>query len=254
MIYSFDEEVAKVVGVEAAVILDKFAWWIRHNESNGKNLHDGKYWTFNSTKAMEKMFPFFNMWKIGRITKKLVDDGYLVTGNFNKLPFDRTLWYTLSEKGEQLMKYACHDFAESQSDALQNYKMSSSENAQPIPVPTNVKNNDNNMRKNAKAQKESVYEEMFATFYKAYPKKKDKAKAFAAFKKLKPTPELLESILKSLEWQKQTGDWQKQGGQYIPYPASYLNGHRWEDEEKVEIAKAEDDYDPENRASLWING
>lgn len=139
MIYSFDEEVAKAVGVEAAVILDKFAWWIRHNESNGKNLHEGKYWTFNSTKAMEKMFPFFNMWKIGRITKKLVDDGYLITGNFNKLPFDRTLWYTLSEKGEQLMKCACHDFAESQSDALQNCKMTSSENAQPIPVPTNVK-------------------------------------------------------------------------------------------------------------------
>jgi hypothetical protein len=139
LIYSFDEEVAKIVGVEAAVILDKFTWWIRHNEANGKNFYEGKYWTFNSTKAMEKMFPFFNMWKIGRITKKLIDDGYLVTGNFNKLPFDRTLWYTLSEKGEQLMKCACHDFAESQSDALQKCKMSSSENAQPIPVPTNVK-------------------------------------------------------------------------------------------------------------------
>ena len=29
MIYSFDEEVAKEVGVNAAIIMDKFTWWIR---------------------------------------------------------------------------------------------------------------------------------------------------------------------------------------------------------------------------------
>jgi hypothetical protein len=95
---------------------------------------------------------------------------------------------------------------------------------------------------------------MFTIFYNAYPKKKDKTKAFNAFKKLKPTQELLDSILKALEWQKQTTDWQKQGGQFIPYPASYLNGRRWEDEKQVNVSLPEDDYDPDNRASLWISG
>lgn len=113
---------------------------------------------------------------------------------------------------------------------------------------------DYNMRKSAKAEKDAKYEELFTIFYNAYPKKKDKTKAFNAFKKLKPTQELLDSILKALEWQKQTTDWQKQGGQYIPYPASYLNGHRWEDEQQVNIAAPDDDYDPDNRASLWVNG
>lgn len=252
MIYSFDEEVAKVIGVEAAVILDKFAWWIRQNEANGRNFFEGRYWTYNSTKAMTEMFPFFNMWKIGRILKKLIDDGYLLTGNFNKVAFDRTLWYTLSDKGNELMNIANHDLADSQNEILQNHKMRFSENAKPIPLSTISNTIDSNMRKSAKAPKEAEYEELFATFYKAYPKKKDKAKAFAAFKKLKPTPELLESILKSLEWQKQTEDWQKQGGQYIPYPASYLNGHRWEDEEKVEITKAEDDYGFAD--GFWVKG
>lgn len=236
MIYSFDEEVAKAVGVEAAVILDKFAWWIRRNEANGENFHEGRYWTYNSTKAMEDMFPFFNRWKIERILKKLINDGYLLTGNFNKMAFDRTLWYTLSDKGNELVHTANHDLADSQNDISQIHKMTFSENAKPIPVSTNSNTIDSNMRKSAKAGKDAKYEEMFTIFYKAYPKKKDKAKAFAAFKKLKPTPELLETILKSLEWQKQTMDWQKQGGQFIPYPASYLNGRRWEDEQQVSIS------------------
>ena len=144
MIYAFDEDVAKVVGVEAAVVLDKFAWWVRQNEANRKNFHEGRYWTYNSTKAMEDMFPFFNMWKIGRLLKKLIDDGYLLTGKFNKLPFDRTLWYTLSDKGEQLIKYANNDLAESQNPILQNHKTSSCKNAQPIPLSTNGENNANN--------------------------------------------------------------------------------------------------------------
>ena len=229
MIYAFDEDVAKTVGVEAAVILDKLAWWIRQNEANGTNYHEGKYWTYNSTKAMEEMFPFFNMWKIGRLLKKLIDEGYLLTGSFNKLPYDRTLWYTLSDKGKRLMNFASLDFADLQNDSLQNRKMTLSENAKPIPVSTIAEHN-NNMRENAKVQKDAECEQLFATFYKAYPKKKDKVKAFNAFKKLKPTQALLDEILKALEWQKQQEDWKKDRGQYVPYPATYLNGRRWEDE------------------------
>jgi hypothetical protein len=254
MIYSFDEEVAKAVGVEAAVILDKFAWWIRRNEANGKNFHEGRYWTYNSTKAMEDMFPFFNRWKIERILKKLINDGYLLTGNFNKMAFDRTLWYTLSDKGNELVHIANHDLADSLNDISQIHKMTFSENAKPIPVSTISNTIGSNMRKSAKAEKDAKYEEMFTIFYNAYPKKKDKTKAFNAFKKLKPTQELLDSILKALEWQKQTTDWQKQGGQFIPYPASYLNGRRWEDEKQVNVSLPEDDYDPDNRANLWISG
>lgn len=254
MIYSFDEEVAKIVGVEAAVVLDKFAWWIRQNEANGKNFHEGRYWTYNSTKAMEDLFPFFNRWKIERILKKLINEGYLLTGNFNKVAFDRTLWYTLSDKGNELVHIANHDLADSQNDISQIHKMTFRKNAKPIPVSTNSNTIDSNMRKSAKAEKDAKYEEMFTIFYNAYPKKKDKTKAFNAFKKLKPTQELLDIILKALEWQKQTTDWQKQGGQFIPYPASYLNGRRWEDEQQVNVSLPEDDYDPDNRANLWVNG
>jgi hypothetical protein len=96
-------------------------------------------------------------------------------------------------------------------------------------------------RISSKTQKNAEYEDLFSIFYQAYPKKKDKAKAFNAFKKIKPDKALLDEILKALEWQKQQDDWKKDGGQYIPYPATYLNGRRWEDEPTVRRTNAEVD-------------
>lgn len=70
----------------------------------------------------------------------------------------------------------------------------------------------------------------FYAFWGAYPKKKGKQAAEKAFEKLKPDDELLNIILTALEEQKKSAEWQKDNGQFIPYPATWLNGKRWEDE------------------------
>ncbi len=70
----------------------------------------------------------------------------------------------------------------------------------------------------------------FAEFRKLYPKKKAKLKAREAFQKLSPPPELLSSILEAIERYKASEDWRREKGQFIPYPASFLKGRRWEDE------------------------
>lgn len=136
MIFSFDEEVAKEVGVNAAIIMDKFTWWIRQNEANERNFYDGRYWTYNSTKALTSMFPFFNAKQIGRILKKLINDGYLMTGNYNKIAFDRTLWYALTDKGERLMKDKEMHFPKVENEKSQKWEMRNPENGKPIPVST----------------------------------------------------------------------------------------------------------------------
>lgn len=97
------------------------------------------------------------------------------------------------------------------------------------------------MRTSSKSQNEAEYERLFTIFYQAYPKHKGKGSALTAFKKLKPDQALLDEILKALEWQKEQEDWKKDGGQYVPYPATYLNGRRWEDEPTVRRITADVD-------------
>ena len=70
----------------------------------------------------------------------------------------------------------------------------------------------------------------FEHFWSAYPKKKAKKEAERAFCRLKPDDALLDVMLEALERQKQARQWNRDGGQYIPYPATWINGRRWEDE------------------------
>lgn len=71
--------------------------------------------------------------------------------------------------------------------------------------------------------------DVFERFWKAYPNKVGKPAAQRAWKKMPPrTP--YENVMAGLERWKQTEQWQKEGGQFIPYPATFLNQRRWEDE------------------------
>ena len=72
---------------------------------------------------------------------------------------------------------------------------------------------------------------LFDRFWAAYPKKKDKQAARRAWKKLKPDLALCRVMSAALERQKESREWRKEGGAYIPYPSTWLNGRRWEDEE-----------------------
>lgn len=73
-----------------------------------------------------------------------------------------------------------------------------------------------------------IYKERFETFYKAYPRKIGKVNVEKWFKKNKPDEELMNKILVSLEEHKKLKQWQDK--QFIPYPATWLNQKRWEDE------------------------
>ena len=125
MMYQFDVRVAMEYGVEEAVLIQNIYFWVKHNEVNNTNFHDGRYWTFNSAKAFTEIFPFWNELKIKRMLKKLEEKGALLTGNYNKIPYDRTKWYTLSDK-----LYSIVNDGLSQSAKLTNEK---SNNDRPIP-------------------------------------------------------------------------------------------------------------------------
>lgn len=72
----------------------------------------------------------------------------------------------------------------------------------------------------------------FASFWAAYPKKKAREQAEKAFSRVTVD---LDVLLRALEAAKRDPDWLKDRGKFIPYPATWLNGRRWEDAADVEL-------------------
>lgn len=102
MIYFFDGEIASIVGVNAAVIFQNIGYWAKENEANGRNFHDGRYWTYNSQKAYKKLFPFMTVSQIRGALDKLSDADLILIGCYNEDARDRTAWYALSDIGKNL--------------------------------------------------------------------------------------------------------------------------------------------------------
>lgn len=71
----------------------------------------------------------------------------------------------------------------------------------------------------------------FDLFWKEYPNKKAKVRAFQIWKNLKIPKERKPMILGALQKQKQSEQWARDGGRFIPHPATWLNQRRWEDED-----------------------
>jgi len=70
----------------------------------------------------------------------------------------------------------------------------------------------------------------FDRFWAVYPRHEGKQTALKAFSSLNPSEELLQTMIQAIEKQKCSDQWKKGGGQYIPHPASWIRGKRWEDE------------------------
>lgn len=100
--HSFDVDIAKMYGVNAAILLKYVGHWIDKNKANGKHFYDGKYWTYNSVKAFKDLFPYMSEKVIRNTLQKLEDEGVIVTGNYNKVAYDRTTWYAFTEKGKSI--------------------------------------------------------------------------------------------------------------------------------------------------------
>ncbi|VVO22968.1 hypothetical protein [Pseudomonas fluorescens] len=70
----------------------------------------------------------------------------------------------------------------------------------------------------------------FDQFYRMYPRKHKRADAEKAWGKLAPNSELQTTMVIALGHHCLQPEWRKDGGQFIPLPASWINGRRWEDE------------------------
>ena len=125
MQHSFDIHIAEKFGLVEAILLNNLYFWIEKNRANDTNYFDGNYWTYNSVKAFKELFPYLTDGKIDRALKHLIEDGVLITGNYNKSAYDRTLWYALTDFGKSIFQNR-----EMETNEIKN---GNTENVKPIP-------------------------------------------------------------------------------------------------------------------------
>lgn len=110
---------------------------------------------------------------------------------------------------------------------------------EPKPNETETNLNLKNKNKNKNILKESTLKSTkeksalstgrnFDKLWSVYPRHEGKQAALKAFEKINPDDELLERMINAITAQKKSAQWADP--QFIPHPATWLNGHRWEDE------------------------
>lgn len=127
MEHHFDVDLATKYGMLEAVLLNHFQFWTAKNEANGRNYHDGHFWTYNSAKALHKLFPYASERKIRNAIKRLQEEGLVITGNYNQSAYDRTMWYALTETAVSIL----------QKRQMEDAKMSNQGVKKVTPIPDN---------------------------------------------------------------------------------------------------------------------
>ena len=97
-------------------------------------------------------------------------------------------------------------------------------------------NKDKNIPPSGDGDVLSLEDSRFMTFWESYPKKLDKKNAHKAFLKVCKTDTQFQAILNGLE--KWNAYWLNTDPQYIPYPSTWLNAERWNEEPPVRKSKS----------------
>ena len=100
--FQFKPEIAVLYGVNEAIFLHSLSFYILKNRSNERNYHGGRYWSYDTYKALAQRFPFWSARQIERIVANCKAQGAILVGNFNEDKTDRTKWYTLAGKAEEI--------------------------------------------------------------------------------------------------------------------------------------------------------
>ena len=219
MNHSFDIDIAVKYGVNAAVLLNNIYFWCEHNQANGTNFHDGYYWTYNSRKAFSELFPYMTQKAVATALQKLIDDGILITGNYNVSAYDRTMWYAVTEKGKCIIQKGKMEDTEKG-----NAKV---ENVTPIP----------DIKPDMKPDK-NTYTQEFDEIWKMYPKKQGKTDACKAYvnarKKGTNKEQIIDGLNRYIQYIKES----ETPDQYIKHGSTWFHQECWNDEYKA-VRKSE---------------
>lgn len=240
------------LGFNSALVLQNIHFWVETNKAKNQNYHEGRYWTYNSVQALSKMFPVLTPKAIRYALEKLKSDGYILTGNFNKVQYDRTLWYTVTDKAFALLGDSI-----CQKKQMEMWKMANGNVENGKPIPDVYHNNNSNIKKekNKKEKKPPVessvgneptlfsptvkdthkfdkhnLEADFEKLWQMYPCKQGKTKAYEKFVKAVKGGVEFSKIEDGLKRYNQYIKVHNVEREFIKHGSTWFNQRCWEDE------------------------
>ncbi len=165
MNHSFNTDIAKKYGIEEAILIENIAFWLGRNLHNNKNVHNGKVWVYNTSKAFQEIFYYMSDKTIARKLKKLEELGVLESGNYNKMKIDRTKWYTIVDCNilvEYKLESLINPISQNEKRISQNEERIS-QNEEALPIINTIINTDINPKgisSSTKEEKKAIEQEL----------------------------------------------------------------------------------------------
>lgn len=220
----FDSEIALKVGVNAAVIYQNIVFWCEKNAANGKHIHDGMAWTYNSVRAFSEMFPYLTQDQIRRAIERLEAGGLIATGNFNEDSRDRTKWFCdLRQTHLASMPETFGVNAKALPDSKPDGKPDGKQRAC-----------ENGLFSADETPQQDRTADAFERFWKVYPKKAAKPAALKAWQKQIKAGHDQETIIDAAARYAQSDNVSKG---FVKHAQGWLNDQRWNDDDLPQPAK-----------------
>lgn len=178
------------IGLCEAMIVQQIHYWLQRT----RPLEDGNCWVYNTVKEWQKQFPFWSENTIFRHLQSLRESGILIAEQRSANSFDKTLYYRIDYEKLGITS-----------------------------IPPKWGNRKHQIDEISNTETTRDY---FGEFWNSYPRKIAKEDARRAFAKIKMDDALFNAIIKSIKDQRLSDSEIK----FVPYPATWLNKRRWEDE------------------------
>ncbi len=260
--HTFDKKIATEYGLEEAIVFQRIYDWVEKNMANDMHCYNGHYWAESSCSAFLKILPYLqNAQKVQRVLASLTKNDLIKVQKFHKNKFNQTNWYTITEKGANLVGTECLKMNDRMFKNDLSYIYILRTHARPLSntlINTLIKEKENKQRKRKSSTNSllngknlnlniptphSPPPSDFDLFWQAYPNKKSKGGARKAWDRAvkSGTIPAISEILKAIEAQKK---WRETASrrEFRPewkHPQTWINQECWGDE--VEIKQNDDD-------------
>lgn len=89
-----NDDLAMITSPDESIFICQLDYWIQRCKDN-QHKKDGRYWIWKTYDGWCKEFPYWSKRKIQRMVRSLQKHRILILGNYNRMPGDRTTWYTI---------------------------------------------------------------------------------------------------------------------------------------------------------------